>query len=139
MVEVVDRRQRNKGASQRWRARNPDVARAVSRRNYVKNKRSPHRDPQFYEFVSKLRRHGLTVDSFHALYEAQNMACGICREELQLTKGGCHIDHCHETGHVRGLLCGHCNVGFGMFREDPVKLRSAAEYSEHHGGARSKG
>ncbi|MFP3967298.1 endonuclease VII domain-containing protein [Actinomadura fulvescens] len=41
-----------------------------------------------------------------------------------------HVDHCHETGKVRGLLCPECNTGMGQLRDDPVTLRRAADYLE---------
>ena len=44
------------------------------------------------------------------------------------------IDHNHETGKVRALLCGPCNVALGGFRESPTLLRAAAEYIESHEG-----
>src|SRR5688500_5862611 len=45
---------------------------------------------------------------------------------------GWYIDHCHVSGRVRGFLCSRCNTGLGMFLDDPVLMRAAAEYVEKH-------
>ena len=57
----------------------------------------------------------------------QDGLCAICR-----TAAAVHVDHDHETGAVRSLLCFNCNGGLGQFRDDPVVLRAAADYVEEH-------
>jgi phage/plasmid primase-like uncharacterized protein len=49
--------------------------------------------------------------------------CVICGNEGKLV-----VDHDHKTGHVRGMLCNHCNRGLGHFRDDPTLLEFAAQY-----------
>jgi hypothetical protein len=62
----------------------------------------------------------------------QNGVCAICHKpETKFMKGTLMrlaVDHCHDTGKVRGLLCQACNRGIGCFNHDPMLLRSAIEY-----------
>jgi hypothetical protein len=80
-----------------------------------------------------LRRYGLTVESYQELEDRQGNACAICRKP-----GGTagherlYVDHCHETGNVRGLLCMNCNSAVGHFRDDAALLRSAADYLDRY-------
>lgn len=73
------------------------------------------------------RKFGLTPDEFASLIERQRGTCAICDGPPQ------HIDHDHATGAVRGILCGPCNMGLGQFRDDPTRLRRAADYLRRHG------
>lgn len=64
----------------------------------------------------------------------QNYKCAICGEEVFLfgdlknRNKVAHVDHDHETGEVRGLLCDKCNRGLGFFRDNPEYLLKAASY-----------
>jgi hypothetical protein len=58
----------------------------------------------------------------------QDGRCAICYTEANGRMW--HIDHCHDTGKVRGILCDICNRGIGNLKDDPKLLRQAAEYLE---------
>lgn len=73
------------------------------------------------------RRYGITAEESDAMLEAQDGLCGICR-----TAPAAHVDHDHDTGEVRELLCFNCNGGLGQFKDDPEVLRAAADYVERH-------
>lgn len=59
----------------------------------------------------------------------QGGVCGICKDE-RTSDRRFHIDHDHETGAVRGLLCHACNTGIGSLRDSPDLLRAALTYLE---------
>lgn len=87
---------------------------------------------QGWERKRTLRRYGITPEDYDRMLEEQGGGCAICGNAANLWRPGCllHVDHCHETGVVRGLLCDRCNMGVGYFNDDSVLLRLAAEYLE---------
>lgn len=80
-----------------------------------------------YAFVSLVRSYGLEVIDFAKMLEAQGFRCAGCLETLSLDKKT-HIDHCHKTQRVRGILCQHCNLVLGQAGDDPNTLRRLASY-----------
>lgn len=76
---------------------------------------------------------GWRAEHYESLVLAQNGRCAICCEALDLASPRqVHLDHCHVTGKVRGLLCVWCNLGIGYLREDPKRLQQAMEYLAAH-------
>ena len=79
-------------------------------------------------------RYGLKAQDFDAMVKAQKRRCAICLKDLNLRKGSvCRdksvaVDHCHQTGRVRGILCSMCNTGLGSFTDSDVKLAAAIQY-----------
>jgi hypothetical protein len=75
------------------------------------------------------RRIGLDPDIVEAYYQEHNGCCDICGEGIsdgRFTR--LSIDHDHETGKFRGMLCNSCNNGLGRFKDNPKLLRLAADY-----------
>ena len=82
-----------------------------------------------------LRKYGITWDQFDAMLKAQNSGCAVCGEPLELdegSKGRVNIDHNHETGEVRAVLCHPCNTKLGAV-ESPGFLPLALAYLKKHG------
>lgn len=79
------------------------------------------------------RRYGITAEEADAMLAAQGGACSICEVEPAV-----HVDHDHDTGQVRQLLCFNCNGGLGQFKDDPAVLRAAAGYVERHRAAQGR-
>jgi len=73
--------------------------------------------------------YGINPEEYLELYTVQEGKCAICGEE-PTTQRGLHLDHCHATGTVRGLLCHGCNTGIGSLKDDPELLRKALNYLE---------
>jgi len=69
------------------------------------------------------RKYGLTLAEYQKMVGKQQHKCKICHEVKSLV-----VDHHHESGTVRGLLCSKCNTGLGMFDDDRARLRAAADY-----------
>lgn len=88
--------------------------------------------------LRKLTEFGLTMEWFIETGTRQNWLCLICDQpetSVFVNSGEIRelaIDHCHEHGHARGLLCNNCNRAIGLLRDDPVVLRKAADYLDSH-------
>lgn len=91
-----------------WRIRNPSASR-------LRNLKS---------------KYGLTKEDYLSLLDSQEGVCAICHKEEQENARSpwLSVDHCHETGLVRGLLCERCNKGLGMFMDDSSLLENAVSY-----------
>lgn len=74
------------------------------------------------------RRYGLSLEDFDDLLERQGGVCAVCKEAPPT-----EVDHDHDTGEVRGLLCSPCNGAVGLFGDDPDVIRRAIAYLILHG------
>lgn len=78
-----------------------------------------------------MKKYGITIEEFDRMFAEQGEACAICKVRVLDSRGfRPHIDHCHDTGKVRGILCGRCNRALGQFEDDATLLRSAVAYLE---------
>jgi hypothetical protein len=82
-----------------------------------------------YEFARGLmRNYGMTVAEYNDLLEQQNHCCDCCGRHKSLFKRRLHVDHNHETGEIRALLCTICNPLIGYAQEDIEMLEKAGAY-----------
>jgi hypothetical protein len=72
--------------------------------------------------------YGITQADYDRLLALQYGRCAICGTTKPGTRGTWRVDHDHETGQVRGLLCDRCNLGIGYMQDDPDILIAAARY-----------
>jgi hypothetical protein len=73
------------------------------------------------------RKYNISRNEYESMVATQNNKCAICNEAC-VSGRRLAIDHCHESGRVRGLLCRSCNVGLGHFKDNPKLLLLAAKY-----------
>lgn len=100
-----------------WARRNPEQFERKKRESHLRQK------------------YGITIEQFDAMLAAQDGRCAICLRLPEDPRGYLpHIDHCHQTGRVRGILCGPCNKGIGMFGDNSETVRRAASYLERSNG-----
>lgn len=101
-------------ASKKWRDANPELAKDHIRKSTYK----------------------LPLGTYDHLLAEQQGRCAICETDKPGGRGAFHVDHCHSTGVVRGLLCHHCNLALGHLKDDPALLLKAIAYLAK-GGAES--
>lgn len=95
----------------------------ASQRGYYK------KNPQSYHWARIKKEFGLTRETFFDLVEKQDNKCALCEKPFEgLSRRLIHIDHCHQTGRVRGLLCMTCNVALGMLGDTAESLSKALAY-----------
>lgn len=73
------------------------------------------------------RRYGLSFGEYDRRMKEQQGVCAICHKTCP-RKMKLSVDHDHETGRVRGLLCQNCNAALGMFSHDSARLAQAISY-----------
>lgn len=84
---------------------------------------------RYNEKVKKVRyRYGIEMSELSDLLDQQKGVCAICG--IDFGTDVYHIDHCHTTGRVRGLLCSNCNTGIGLLQEDKEIFKAAINYLE---------
>ena len=81
----------------------------------------------------RLKKYGLTPESFKALLVSQSYCCACCgTNKPHGNSNQWNVDHCHTTGKVRGLLCNSCNIGIGCLGDNLQGVRNALHYLERH-------
>lgn len=104
---------------------------AQDKPNYIARNKARVVSPEEARFYNLKYNYGLTFEQYQYMYKAQNGCCDICGRAEHLTvTGRLHIDHDHETGKVRGLLCMGCNTGIGHLKDDVEILKNAINYLE---------
>lgn len=82
------------------------------------------------------QKYGITVEDYQRMWDEQNGLCAICQMVESRVQNGktmwLSVDHDHDTGAVRGLLCQACNAAIGFLNEDTTRMMSAIKYVERY-------
>jgi hypothetical protein len=104
-----DAKQRQREATARWRKAHPEDNKKSSKNTKLK------------------QAYGISLSDYQAMVEKQKGKCAICGDKVAL-----HVDHDHETGKVRELLCCHCNKGLSGFKDSPLLTEKGTRYLLRH-------
>lgn len=150
-------REKVREKNRRWKTNNPEKVVQGTKLYYLQNskainervkeynqknypqklERDKRRDAKYPEKTIRRRRNshlkgkfGITIEQYEQMLEGQGGVCDICKED----NGGRNfsVDHDHNTGKVRGLLCDHCNTGIGRLKENIETMESAILYLRKH-------
>lgn len=145
--KIAKRKQDLRAAHDRWIKNHPGKEKEEARRRYLLNREAMLKKNKLYYEKNKERlsasaraRHhanpelakvkrlktvyGLTTDMIEVMKVAQDNVCAICKKP---PKKWC-VDHDHDTGRIRGLLCYACNTGIGHLGDDTDRLQAAINY-----------
>lgn len=100
------------------------------KKKYLQNKENRKRNPRSFEKRKNewlKYNYRITLEDYKNMLEQQGGVCAICFQPCK-TKKDLAVDHNHNTGKVRGLLCSNCNRAIGMLQEDPAIIDRAKQY-----------
>ena len=87
--------------------------------------KDPIKFKELHAHSARKNSYGLTKEAYELMRKEQKNRCKICNTKFFKTP---HVDHCHKSGKIRGLLCFYCNNGLGIFKDNPMFLLEAARY-----------
>ena len=116
----LNKEKRNK-QSREWALNNPEKRKATLKKYRDKN-------PSYRRNAHLKKKYGITQEDFDRMFLEQDGRCLICNTHQSELKTVLCVDHSHETGKVRGLLCQRCNVGIGKFEDNINFFKRIIEY-----------
>ena len=110
-----------------WLVKNPEQKKKRVIRAAQWNIKNKEKRRVIVQEMNYKRRYNLSIEQKQQLIDSQNSKCAICENHLENSNGAC-VDHNHETGAVRGILCRKCNLGIGHLNDSIDILKSAVKY-----------
>lgn len=78
-------------------------------------------------------RYGISLEEFEFKLAEQGGACALCAKKYIKGNNRFHVDHCHENGHIRGILCHDCNTALGKLGDTVESIEKVLEYLKSDG------
>jgi hypothetical protein len=125
-MSLEERRQRQREHQRRYRERNPEKKRESRRLWYLRHKEK-HR--ALIRAGHLRRKYGISIEAFERMLKDQGSGCAVCHTPFV---GFPSVDHCHNSGRVRAILCHGCNTALGFAKDDPEILLALASYAMKH-------
>lgn len=123
-----------KEAGKKWRETNPNYVSQWKTRNKKRTKTQKRKD-----YLKS--KYNITLDQYESMRKAQNCRCYTCgKHENDISNAGptaLNVDHCHDTGQVRKLLCMACNIALGKVNDDVEILQRCIDYIKEHKNGKS--
>lgn len=98
----------------------------IGRANENKYRRKRHSQVGIEKHL--ITRYKINLEEYNNILAKQDNKCAICKKESNTRL---HVDHCHDTLKVRGLLCGNCNRALGLFYDNIDSLEKAIVYLKY--------
>jgi len=121
-----------------WREKNREKQNEQSKWRKRKNRQADKIKRQSEEFKKKrknndlIRKFGINLQQYELILDQQGGKCAICNSHSCKSGRKFAVDHNHETGQVRGLLCQNCNTALGRFQDSQELLLTAISYLQTH-------
>lgn len=133
---------KNKAQCKRWNENNKEYLKEYRKQHYQENKVEIDRKnrewlmnnkdtPEYKRFLRDQhfkQEYGIGLEVVESMKADQNYLCAICKNKSDRL----HVDHNHDTGKVREMLCHKCNTALGMFHENINTLEEAIRYLQKH-------
>ena len=115
--------------NKKWRAENPTKVRQRNARTIINRK---NMDIRVRRNAWLSWRYGICIEQYEQMLCDQEFGCAICSIKFDEDKIKPSVDHNHNTGRVRGLLCPQCNFLLGSAKEDARLMNKAIQYLDNH-------
>ena len=126
----MDREKKNAQQRAKYQALSPDQKKAHADETTARRLARPDKGSAIWHKSRLKLVYGLTPEEYDAMLERQGGGCAICGTTSPMPHAWFSVDHDHNTGAIRGLLCNRCNVCIGRVNDDPELLRKALTYLE---------